>query len=228
MLRTATSTNITAAVFAAYLKCPTKAYLIAHGQYSTDTFVVDMHRRISAAYKFRASRDRGAGLTGVGLIDFLRSKTDGVCELATLFVDCETALYAWDRPPARIGRLARRSERRSDLVPILYSASDKSDQSNDLLVCLGALAIEQATGLGIPPIGKIIYGESHRGKIVKIADHLPKTRQVIEEIASVCKAREPPPLFLNNHCPACELQPRCRSLAIERDALSLLGAMTTK
>jgi hypothetical protein len=27
-----TSANITAAVFAAYLKCPTKAYLAAHGE----------------------------------------------------------------------------------------------------------------------------------------------------------------------------------------------------
>jgi hypothetical protein len=49
MPQTDTSTNITAAVFAAYLKCPTKAYLLAHGEVAADTFVADMRRRISVA-----------------------------------------------------------------------------------------------------------------------------------------------------------------------------------
>jgi predicted RecB family nuclease len=224
-----TSANITAAVFAAYLKCPTKAYLTAHGENPADTFVADTRGRISAAYKARASQGLGTGLTGVVPIDVLRPAGDPAREAATLFVDCETASYACDRPaPARIGRLARGSQRRCDFVPILYSAWDKSDQSDDLLVCLGALAIGQATGSGIPPSGKVIYGEGHRGKTVRIADHLPKTRQVIEAIASICQAKEPPPLVLNKHCPACDFQLRCRALAIERDDLSLLGAMTAK
>ena len=40
--------------------------------------------------------------------------------------------------------------------------------------------------------------------------------------------REPPPLVLNRHCAVCDFQPRCRGLAIERDDLSLLSAMTGK
>lgn len=223
------SANITAAVFAAYLKCPTKAYLTAHGENSPGTFVAHTRGRISAAYKARASQSLRTGLTDSVAIDFLRLARDPFRDAGTLFVDCETASYAWGQPAsARIGRLARRSEGRCDFVPILYSAWDKSDQSDDLLVCLGALAIGQATGSGIPPSGKVIYGEGHRGKTVTIADHLPKTRQVIEAIASICQGREPPPLVLNKHCPACDFQLRCRGLAIERDDLSLLGAMTAK
>jgi hypothetical protein len=42
-----TSANITAAVFAAYLKCPTKAYLTAHRENPPDTFVSDTCGRIS-------------------------------------------------------------------------------------------------------------------------------------------------------------------------------------
>jgi hypothetical protein len=168
------SANITAAVFAAYLKCPTKAYLTAHGENPPDTFVVDTRERVSAAYKVRASRSVGAGFV---TIDFLRPRGDRAREVTTLFVDCETASYACDRPSsARTGPLARRSQRRCDFVPVLYSAREKSDQSDDLLVCLGALAIGQATGSGIPPSGKVIYGEGHRGKTVRIADHLLKTR----------------------------------------------------
>jgi predicted RecB family nuclease len=219
-----TSANITAAIFAAYLKCPTKAYLTAHGERPPDTFVANTHARISAAYKAQAME-----LTGVVPIDFLRPAGDPAREAATLFVDCETASYAFDQPAsARIGSRAKRSERRCDLVPVLYSPWDKNDHSDDLLVCFGALAIGQATKSGNPPSGKVIYGEGHRDKDVRIADHLPKTRQVIEAIESICQAREPPPLVLNKHCPACDFQFRCRALAIERDNLSLLGAMTAK
>jgi hypothetical protein len=41
------STKITAAVFAAYLKCPTKAYLTARGENPPDTFLADTRGRIS-------------------------------------------------------------------------------------------------------------------------------------------------------------------------------------
>jgi predicted RecB family nuclease len=218
------SAKIIAAVFAAYLKCSTKAYLTAHDEKPPDTFVADTRGRISAAYKAGV-----IGLTGVMPINFLQLVSDPAIDVPTLFVDCETASYACDRPlSATTGRRTERSERRRDFVSVLYSAWDKSDQADDLLVCFGALAIGQATGSGIPPTGKVIFGESHRGKTVKIADHLTKTRQVIEAIASICRGREPPPILLNKHCPSCDFQSRCRALAIERDDLSLLGAMTAK
>jgi Transposase IS66 family/RNase_H superfamily len=38
----------------------------------------------------------------------------------------------------------------------------------------------------------------------------------------------PPPLVLNKHCAACEFQGRCRQMARETDALSLLASMTGK
>ena len=47
---------------------------------------------------------------------------------------------------------------------------------------------------------------------------------MVAEIAS----RDPPPLVLNEHCPTCEFQSRCRAVAVERDDLSLLGTMTAK
>ena len=57
------SVDITAGVFAAYLKCPTKAYLIAHGEDPPDTFVAVTRGCMSAAYKARAGQSFRAGLT---------------------------------------------------------------------------------------------------------------------------------------------------------------------
>src|SRR5271169_6348535 len=86
------SVNITAAVFAAYLKCPTKAYLTAHGEKPPDTFVADTCGSISAAYKAKVIE-----LTGVAPIDFSQLANEPAIAAGTLFVDCETASYAFDR-----------------------------------------------------------------------------------------------------------------------------------
>src|SRR4051812_24828633 len=127
-----TSANITAAVFAAHLKCPTKAYLMAHDEKPPDNFVTYTCGRLSAAYKSRARHSLGTRLTGV-LIDFLQLTSDPARETATLFVDCETASYTCARPMlATVDRRAKRSERRCDVIPILYSAWDKRDQADNL------------------------------------------------------------------------------------------------
>jgi hypothetical protein len=44
-----TSIDISAAIFAAYLKWPTKAYVIANSEKSSDTFFADIRERISTA-----------------------------------------------------------------------------------------------------------------------------------------------------------------------------------
>ncbi len=162
-------------------------------------------------------------------IDFLQLVSDPVCDAATLFVDCETASYAWGQSmSARIGRPAKSAAPVHNYVPIIFSAWDKTDQSDDLLVCFGALAIGQVTRTEIPAVGKVIYGEAHGSRTVRIGDRLPNTRRVVEAIISFCRSEEPPPLVLNKHCPTCDFHSRCRAIAVERDNLSLLGGMTAK
>jgi hypothetical protein len=64
------SVNITAAVFAAYLNCPTKAFLTAHDEKHRIPSSAT-HGRISAAHKARV-----IGLTDPVPIDFLRLAND--------------------------------------------------------------------------------------------------------------------------------------------------------
>ena len=223
------SVNVTAAIFTAYLKCPTKGYLIAHGEDPPDAFIAVRRGCMSAAYKARAGQRLQAGLAGIAPIHFSRLTDDTAHDATTLFVDCETTSYVCNEPAAaRLDGRVKRSMRGRGYVPVLYSAWDKIDQCDDLLVCFGAMAVGQATGSRIPANGKVIYGAGHRAKTVRIADYLTKWREVIEATASICRTSESPPLILNKHCPVCEFRSRCRSLAVERDHLSLLAAMTTK
>jgi hypothetical protein len=115
----------------------------------------EMRERISAAYKALASQRLPTASTGP--IDFARL-TDGVTgDGGTAFVDSETALYAIDGTGC--ASLDHRASRAGSgrPYPILYSAWEKSGQSDDLLVCFGALAIAQATSTTRPSIRKRSY-----------------------------------------------------------------------
>jgi predicted RecB family nuclease len=109
----------------------------------------------------------------------------------------------------------------------LFSPWDKPNVSDSLLVCFGALALSQVTGI-LADTGMVIYGAEHRRKTVKIGDYAARTRKTIDAIVVTCNSQEPPPLVLNKHCAVCDFQQRCRGLAIEGDNLSLLSAMTGK
>jgi hypothetical protein len=152
--------TISATVFAAYLRCPSKAYLLARGERPPGSFFTDTLGRISNAYKAAARERLGAGVAGFASISRLPLPTAPAPDRAVVFVDCETASYALDIPTrAPSDCKTRRDEPGPDYVPVLFSAWDQSDQFHNLLVCFGALAVQQATGGKIPSVGKVIYGE---------------------------------------------------------------------
>ena len=218
--------NITAAVFEAYLHCPTKAYLTARCARPPGTFFAALHDSILTAYKIAANQAPGA--ESATAVDFAELRDHLERPVGLLFVDCEAVFYTYGRPEC--GKAAPRIKEAAQVkecVPILYSPPGKREPSDDLRICFGALAIAQLTGADVPRNGKIIWGEEFRIKTVTIADHLSRARQVIEAAASLCRTAEPP-IVLNKHCPICDFQPRCRALAIERDSLSLITGMTQK
>src|SRR3954469_17256885 len=186
------NSTISATVFAAYLRCPTKAYLLARGEKPPGSFFTDTLGRISSAYKATACERLGAGVAGFASISRLPLPTAPASDRAVAFVDCETASYALDIPTrARSDCRTRGDEPDPDYVPVLVSAWDQSDQFDSLLVCFGAVAVQQATGKKIPSVGKVIYGEDQRLRTIKIADYVLQTRQVIEAITSAGVIGEP-------------------------------------
>ena len=66
------SGRITAAVFSAYLKCPTMAFLTAQGEKPPETLFAETRGRVSAAYKASASKNLQPGSPDVIPLDYLR------------------------------------------------------------------------------------------------------------------------------------------------------------
>src|SRR3954468_6523915 len=91
------TSDITAAAFVAYIKCPTKSYLILHGERPSELLVAEMRERISTAYKMRCKQQVESALTGAVPIDFSRLTEKPTHEASALLVDCETAFYVRER-----------------------------------------------------------------------------------------------------------------------------------
>lgn len=61
---------ITAALFSAFLKCPTKAYLMSIGEPAPDAHFADIEARISSMYKAVTKRRSPIGAEVAELFDF--------------------------------------------------------------------------------------------------------------------------------------------------------------
>jgi hypothetical protein len=134
-----TSTNITAAVFEAYLNCPTKGYLLARGDKPSNSFFADMRGSLSVAYK--------ANVESIVSVDFLKLAGSGHNNKFVTFVDSRTAFFPLDQSASvRSGCQTKGAEPYPDYIPVLYSAWDKLEPSDNLLVVFGALTIRQVVG----------------------------------------------------------------------------------
>jgi predicted RecB family nuclease len=220
------SNSITAAVFSAFIKCPTKAHLLAIAESPPGTFFADLEAHISSMYKAVAKQRLHVGVEEAEPLEFGQLWCSPDYATITHHVDCETAVYDLALPPHRPGsHKPQKSKPSRSLVPVLLSPRDQLNVADSLIVCFGALALSQATGI-LADTGTLIYGEGYRRKTLRIENHVARTCQIIETIGATRRGREPPPLVLNRHCAVCDFQSRCRGLAVERDDLSLLDAMT--
>ena len=222
------SNPITAAVFSAFIKCPMKAHLLAIGENAPDPYFADMEMRIRYMYKAAARRRLRLETEIAEPLDFGHLPRSPDYATITHDVDCETAVYDFAPPQLRpTTRQPRGSSHSGSFVPVLFLPWDKPNLSDRLLVCFGALALSQATGI-LPATGTLIFGDGYRHRTLKIGKYVAQTRQIIDAIGASLQGRKPPSLVLNRHCAVCDFQLRCRDLAIERDDLTLLTAMSGK
>jgi predicted RecB family nuclease len=211
--------NITTAVFAAYLKCPTKGLLIARGEKPPQTFFGDLESNISEAYKAKFGNGALPSFR-----DLVRSSARE--ETTTLF-DCESAFYT-TKPRAAIREDAQ-VKQTHNYIPVLYLAWNKLDESDRLTICFGTMAVAQMTGAELPRAGEIIFGDIGRTKQVNVSEQLArKAKRTVEQITNECERDDLPPTVLNKHCQICDFQARCRSVAVNCEDLSLLATMTEK
>ena len=183
--------QITAALFAAFVKCQTKAYLLASEEPTRDSYFAEMATRVSSTYKNIASRQPPVDSGRSAFCSFSQFLRDRDCNIVNYHVDCETAVYnlrSSKRPSYRKRLLS------GDTIPVVFVPWEKPNASDNLLVCFGALALAQILGK-LPTSGALIYGDGYRRKIVNIESHVTRTRQIIDAIEATLRETKPPALW---------------------------------
>jgi len=220
-------TRITPQLLEAYLKCPTKCWLISVGeQTGSDTFVQYAQAQNES---YRAAETRQL-LSTIPQSECIvapspESIKAGNWHLAIGLLartpNLESHLHAVEcSPPERRGKPA-------SMVVIRFVATNKLNSDAKLMLALDALTLSEMLGEEVS-LGKIIHGDKHATLKVNTSTITPKVRKNVANIAELLSSSSPPDLVLIPHCAECEFQIQCRQKAIEKDDLSLLSGMTVK
>ena len=108
---------ITAAIFSAFLKCSTKAHLMATGERTPGTYFAHIEARISSMYKAAAKRQSPIGGEVAEFLDFGERWRTLDHDAIAHYVDCETAVYNLAPPPHRTGGRHRKIRHPAPLSP---------------------------------------------------------------------------------------------------------------
>ena len=220
--------NITSAIFEAYLKCPTKCFLRAHGETETGNLYADWVRTEHDAYQNTGGKrlketftpdEIATGLTGTD--DLKSAKWRLALDVVAQTGKLESRIHAVERiPPEGRGRAAQ-------FIPVRFIFRNKLTTDDKLILAFDALVLSEMLGRSVS-MGKIIHGDDHSALKVKTAGLGSRVGKLTIKIGALLATDKPPDLVLNRHCGECEFQTRCRQKAVDKDDLSLLSRMSDK
>lgn len=218
--------KITSNLYEAYLKCPTKCWLISQGDIAFGNTYAEWVRIQNESYKSecvtRMLDDFPQNKCTVALpepVIFASAKCRLAVDILVQAHSLESRLHAVER--VQFGDEGGRDQ----FIPICFIFTNKITQDDKLRVAFDALILSETLGREVG-LGKIIHGESHITTKVKTAILMDKVMKQIKDAVTLLGEHSPPDLVLKRYCAECEFQVNCRQMAIEKDDLSLLVSMT--
>jgi predicted RecB family nuclease len=232
--------KITSQLFEAYVKCPTKSWLLAQREQYTENRNAEFAGSQGEVYCSKASKvflsrisanevmvgpfalgnskeNRSHVAEDVIAQVTLRSNWPGV----NLPCDLETHLHLVQSVSSNTGGATDK------LMPIRFIIRNKLKTYDRLLMAFDATVLSELTGQVIAR-GKIVHGEHYISSLVDTLNLASEVRKLVGRLMTLLADQSPPDLVLNRHCPECQFRDRCRSKAREIDDLSLLSGMTEK
>jgi predicted RecB family nuclease len=241
--------KLNAELFEAHLKCPTKCWLKAQGDPGGGNEYADWVKRHNQAYRDDAVRRL---LEAVPESERATAPPAGGLKTAKWRLAVSLAVHAPLAPEAKpdqsaVAEVGSQPDQRlleslldavervppegrgkaAQFVPIRFVWRNKLTRDDRLVMAFDAFVLEAVLGRRIE-VGRLIHGDARATLRVKIAPLSNEVRKRVEKIAALFSSATPPDLVLNRHCAECEFQARCRTIAIEKDDLSLLGGMSAK
>jgi predicted RecB family nuclease len=222
---------ITAKIFDAYLKCPTKCWLLTAGeQFSGNTYAEwvktenDFYRATETELLVAPlPNDEMAFSPSTAKVQAAnwRVAFSLTVQVPTEYCILESVLHAVERVPSP------KEGNPTDFIPIRFVFANKLDKYEKLLLGFDAFLLSESLGRETR-LGKIIHGADSATLRVSVSSLTGEIRARIAKIVALLSSPTPPELVLNRHCAECEFRDRCRQKAEETDDLSLLSGMSEK
>ena len=219
---------ITASLFEAHLKCPTKCFLRSVAETGHGNDYADWVRTRNEQYRDagvkrlieKCSKDECA--VGPLEIGNLKAATWKLAvDLMARGQNLDSIIHAVERiPSGGHGQAAQ-------FIPIRFVSTNKLTQDDQLLLGFDALVLSEALGREVC-LGKIIHGDDCTTLKVKTSALAGKVRKLVGNMATLLSKSSPPDLVLNRHCAECAFRGRCQAEAEKTDNLSLLDGVTEK
>ena len=216
----------TAELFGAYLKCPTKCWLLSQRAVGEGNEYADWVKAQNEAYRAVALRrlqetvPEKERVIAPALGDNLKAAR------WRLAVDMQVSAGSSAARFDAVERVVSNGRGRpAQFIPIRVTPRSKLTRDDRLLVAFDAQMLSEAPGCDVG-LGKIIHGNDHGTLRVHTAGLLGEVRKLKGKLAELVTSSSAPDLVLNRHCGECEFRDRCRKKAVENDDLSLLGGMT--
>jgi len=219
---------ITASLFEAYLKCPTKCFLRSGSETGQGNAYADCVIAQNESYRNgginRLMGECPNGDCVVGPLDNEHLKAAN-CKFAVGFVahgqNLKSAIHVVEKIPSE-GR-----GQATQLIPIRFIPTNKLTKDDKLLSAFDALILSEVLGQEIA-LCRIIHGDDYATLKIKNRALVSNVRKIIGRISALLPNSAPPDLILNRYCGECEFRNRCRQKAIERDDLSLISGISPK
>ena len=222
------SMTITAHLFEAFLRCPTKCYLRSLGETETENVYADWVRTKNESYRSQGIKRLMEGATPdefvvgpPGMENLKTAKWRLALNLVARAHNLESSIHAVERVPLE------GQDQLAQFIPIRFIFTNKLTRHDKLLLAFDVFAFSEMLGSEVG-LGKIIHGDDQATLKVKTSTLASEVRKLTTKIATLLSGHSAPDLVLNRHCAECEFQARCRQKANEADDLSLLSGMTEK
>jgi predicted RecB family nuclease len=222
--------KITADLFNAYLHCPTKGWLRLGGEPRGTNSWADWLQSNALIYRSEGIKQliREIPLVGPGEPKTWKADAWSLTVDVTVQASSHSDAYTLESFVDAVKRVSSPGRGKADqFIPVKFCPANKLTKYDRLLLAFDAWVISQALGCEVK-WGLIIHGDRYIDQRVNTIHLIGEVRRLVGGLAALLVSKGAPDLVLNRHCVECEFRNRCRKLAIEKDDLSLLDAMTEK
>jgi predicted RecB family nuclease len=222
--------KITVDLFNAYLRCPTKCWLRSGGEPRGTSSWADWAQSNGLIYRREGIKQLVGDIPSVEAGEPKSWKAAGWLFAVDVTVQAfsPSDSYTLESLIDAVKRVSPPGRAKVDkFIPVRFCPANKLTKYNRLILAFDAWVISQALGYEVS-WGLIIHGDRYIDQRVNTIPLMGEVRKLVGELAALLASKGAPDLALNRHCVECEFRNRCRKLAIEKDDLSLLDAMTEK